>query len=67
MKKGGISKAAMLARQGIEHMLKNSGVKDAINRLVHARPKKIDFGHIKLKLFSLYLNLMQILFILYNK
>jgi hypothetical protein len=67
MKKGDISNAAMLARQGAEHPSKKFRVKDTIKRLVHSRPKKIDFGHIKLKLFSLYLNLMQILFILYNK
>ena len=67
MKKGDISNAAMLAGQGAEHPLKKFRVKDAINRLVYSRPKKIDFGHIKLKLFSFYFNLMQILFILYNK
>jgi hypothetical protein len=68
MKKGDISNAAMLAGQRAEHSisLKNSRVRDAINRLVHSRPEKIIFGGIKLKLFSFYLNLMRILFILYN-
>jgi hypothetical protein len=68
MKKEDISDVAMLAGQGAEHSisLKSSGTKDAINQLVHSRPEKNDFGHIKLKLFSFYSNLMQILFILYN-
>jgi hypothetical protein len=66
MKKGGISNVAMLAGQGAERTLKKSGVKDTINRLVHSRLKKIDFGYIRLKLFSFYFNLMEILFILYN-
>jgi hypothetical protein len=68
MKKGDISNAAMLAGQGAEHsiLLKNSRVRDVIDRLVHSGLEKIDFGHIKLKLFSFYFNLMQILIILYN-
>jgi hypothetical protein len=64
-KEGGTN---LINRQGIEHTIsiKNSILKDAINRLVCSRPKKIDFGHIQPKLFSLYFTLMRILFILYN-
>jgi hypothetical protein len=68
MENGDISNIAMLAGQGAEHSipLKNSGAKDAANQLGHSRSGKIDFGYIKLKVFSFYSNLRQILFILYN-
>ena len=63
MKKGNIPKAVMLAGQETEQsfLLKISEVKDVINRLIHSRPEKIGFEHIKLKLFSFYFNLYTVL------
>ena len=59
---------AMLAGQAAEHSVssENSGAAGAGSPLVYTRPEIIDFAHIKLKLFSLYFNLIQILTMLYN-
>ena len=49
--------------------MKNEGASNIAmpaGQVTENRVSKIDFGHIKLKLFSFYSNLVQILFILYN-
>ena len=69
MKKGDKTCTDMRGKQVAakkEMSFNNSGWRDVTTWFTLSKPEKIDFGHFKLKLFSWYFNLMEILLILYN-